>query len=41
MKTLRQALAEHSEEKLEQLARWWGIGDTPEEQWHNHLGLLV
>jgi hypothetical protein len=41
MKTLRQALAEHSEEQLEQLARWWGIGDTPAEQWCNHLGLLV
>ncbi|HEX6482190.1 MAG TPA: helicase-associated domain-containing protein [Ktedonobacteraceae bacterium] len=41
MKTLRQALAEHSEEQLEQLVRWWGIGDPPEEQWHNHPGLLV
>ncbi|HZU65810.1 MAG TPA: helicase-associated domain-containing protein [Ktedonobacteraceae bacterium] len=41
MKTLRQVLAEHSEEQLEQLARWWGIGDTPAEQWRNHLGLLV
>ena len=41
MKTLRQVLAEHSEEQLEQLARWWGIGDTLKEQWHNHLGLLV
>jgi hypothetical protein len=41
MKTLRQALAEHSEERLAQIARWWGIGDTPEEGWHNQLGLLV
>jgi len=41
MKTLRQALGEHSEEQLGQVARWWGIGDTPEEGWRNHLGLLV
>ena len=41
MKTLRQAFAEHSEEELEQLARWWGIGDTPEEQWRNNPGLLI
>ncbi len=41
MKTLRQVLAEHSEKQLEQLARWWGISDTPAEEWRNHLGLLV
>ena len=41
MKTLRQALAEQSEEQLGQLARWWGIGDTPKEGWRNHPELLV
>ena len=41
MKTLKQALGEYSEEQLGQLAQWWGIGDTPEEGWRHHNGLLI
>jgi hypothetical protein len=41
MKTLKQALGEYSEEQLKQLARWWGIGDTPEEGWRHHHGMLI
>ena len=41
MKTLKQALGEYSEEQLKQLAQWWGIGDTPEEGWRHHHGLLI
>jgi XPB/Ssl2-like helicase family protein len=41
MKTLRQELGEYSEEQLGQLARWWGIGDTPDEGWRHHHALLV
>ncbi|HXL38521.1 MAG TPA: helicase-associated domain-containing protein [Ktedonobacteraceae bacterium] len=41
MKTLKQALGEYSEEQLKQLARWWGIGDAPEEGWRHHHGLLI
>src|SRR5205809_660418 len=41
MKTLKQALGEYSEEQLGQLAQWWGIGDTPEEGWRHHHGLLI
>jgi hypothetical protein len=41
MKTLKQALAEYSEEQLKQLAQWWGIGDAPEEGWRHHYGLLI
>ncbi len=41
MKTLKQALAEYSEEQLKQLTQWWGIGDTPEEGWRHHHGLLI
>src|SRR5215471_17800036 len=41
MKTLKQALAEYSEEQLKQLAQTWGIGDPPEEGWRHHLGLLI
>ena len=41
MKTLKQALGEYSEEQLRQLAQWWGIGETPEEGWRHHHGLLI
>ena len=41
MKTLKQALGEYSEEQLRELAQWWGIGDTPEEGWRHHHGLLI
>jgi hypothetical protein len=41
MKTLKQALGEYTEEQLRQLAQWWGIGDTPEEGWRHHHGLLM
>ncbi|HEY6285518.1 MAG TPA: helicase-associated domain-containing protein, partial [Ktedonobacteraceae bacterium] len=41
MKTLKQALGEYSEEQLGQLTQWWGIGDTPEEGWRHHHGLLI
>ena len=41
MKTLKQALAEYSEEQLKQLASWWGIGDAPEEGWRLHYGLMI
>ncbi|HYX48274.1 MAG TPA: hypothetical protein VE843_00920, partial [Ktedonobacteraceae bacterium] len=41
MKTLKQALAEYSEEQLKQLAAWWGIGDSPEEGWQHHYGLFI
>ncbi|HXZ05877.1 MAG TPA: helicase-associated domain-containing protein [Ktedonobacteraceae bacterium] len=41
MKTLKQALGEYSEEQLGQLAQWWGIGNTPEEGWRHHHGLLI
>src|SRR6266480_5954854 len=41
MKTLKQSLGEYSEEQLKQLARWWGIGDAPEEGWRHHHGLLI
>jgi hypothetical protein len=41
MKTLKQALGEYSEEQLKQLVMWWGIGDTPEEGWRHHHGLLI
>jgi hypothetical protein len=41
MKTLKQVLGEYSEEQLSQLARWWGIGDPPEEGWRHHHGLLI
>ncbi len=41
MKTLKQALAENSEEQLKQLASWWGIGEPPEEGWKQHYGLFI
>jgi len=41
MMTLKQALGEYTEEQLRQLAQWWGIGDTPEEGWRHHHGLLI
>jgi hypothetical protein len=41
MKTLKQALAEYSEEQLKQLAQAWRIADPPEEGWRHHLGLLI
>jgi hypothetical protein len=41
MKTLKQALGEYSEEQLRQLAQWWGIGNSPEEGWRHHHGLLI
>ncbi len=41
MKTLKQALGEYTEEQLKQLAQWWGIGDTPDEGWRHHHGLLI
>jgi hypothetical protein len=41
MKTLKQALGEDTEDQLRQLAQWWGIGDTPEEGWRHHHGLLI
>lgn len=41
MKTLKQALGECTEDQLRKLAQWWGIGDTPEEGWRHHHGLLI
>jgi len=41
MMTLKQALGEYTEEQLRQFAQWWGIGDTPEEGWRHHHGLLI
>src|SRR5690242_6860351 len=41
MRTLKQALAEKTEEQLKQLASWWGIGDSPEEGWKHHYGLFI
>src|SRR5215469_16999210 len=41
MRTLKQALAENTEEQLKQLAGWWGIGDSPAEGWKHHYGLLI
>jgi hypothetical protein len=41
MKTLKQALGECTEGQLGQLARWWGIGGTPDEGWRHHYGLLI
>src|SRR5712692_3569226 len=41
MKTLQQVLGEYTEQQLEQIATWWGIGGKPEEGWRNHHGLLV
>ncbi|HEX9134398.1 MAG TPA: hypothetical protein VF844_19070, partial [Ktedonobacteraceae bacterium] len=41
MKTLKQALGENTEEQLRQLARWWGIDNTPDEGWRHHHGLLI
>jgi Helicase conserved C-terminal domain len=41
MMTLKQALGEYAEEQLGQLARWWGIGDTPDEGWRHQHGLMV
>ena len=41
MKTLKQALAENTEEQLKQLAFWWGIGESPAEGWKHHYGLFI
>ena len=41
MKTLRQVLGEYTEEQLKQIARWWGISNTPDGGWSINHALLV
>lgn len=41
MKTLRQVLATQTEEQLDELAKWWGIGNKPEEGWQNRLNPFI
>ncbi|HLX56563.1 MAG TPA: helicase-associated domain-containing protein [Ktedonobacteraceae bacterium] len=41
MKTLRQVFGNYSEEELEQLAQWWGVGDKPAEGWQHHMSSLA
>ncbi|HVB72955.1 MAG TPA: helicase-associated domain-containing protein [Ktedonobacteraceae bacterium] len=41
MKTLRQAFSKYSEEELEQLAQWWGVGEKPADGWLHHPGTLA
>jgi Helicase conserved C-terminal domain len=41
MKTLRQAFGKFTEEELDQVARWWGIGNKPRAGWLQDQGTLA
>lgn len=41
MKTLRQILATRSEEELDRLAQWWGVGNQPKGGWALNQPMLV
>lgn len=41
MKTLRQVFGKYSEEELDRIARWWGIGNKPKEGWLQNQSALA
>ena len=41
MKTLRQVFGKYSEAELDQIAKWWGIGDRPKEGWLQNQSALA